>query len=216
MQAARNHPRCGGRDARFVGNGAISAVGFARERRNPWSIGIDQGFCVVRERGVEPPRPCRALAPEASASAIPPLAQRRRRRLGNHSTATRAPGNPSGAAAGVPSGLDRRRPARDPARPPSPNGAPKGPHPLRRGALPPSSTAEKAMDDRTPEMRGAPGSGTGPGPGAKNQVIHRWITVGHLASVKKWPCHLGFRGGPAGPAPRAPHPPAGRRRGEVR
>ena len=58
MQAARNHPRCGGRDARFVGNGAISAVGFARERRNPWSIGINQGFCVVRERGVEPPRPC--------------------------------------------------------------------------------------------------------------------------------------------------------------
>ena len=29
----------------------------------------------VRERGVEPPRPYRALAPEASASAIPPLAR---------------------------------------------------------------------------------------------------------------------------------------------
>ena len=30
---------------------------------------------TVRERGVEPPRPYRALAPEASASAIPPLAR---------------------------------------------------------------------------------------------------------------------------------------------
>ena len=179
MQAARNHPRCGGRDARFVGNGAISAVEFARERRNPWSIGIDQGFCVVRERGVEPPRPCRALAPEASASAIPPLAQRRRRRLGNHSTATRAPGNPSGAAAGVPSGLDRRRPARDPARPPSPNGAPRGPHswdagrsllprrrrrrwttaPLRRGALPGRGPA-RVQARRTRSSTGGSQSGT--------------------------------------------------------
>lgn len=86
-----------------------------------------------------------------------------------------------------------------------------------RRAIPPVRRRRTAPRGAlTPETRGAPGSGTGPGPGAKNQVIHRWITVGHLASVKKWPCHLGFRGGPAGPAPRAPHPPAGRRRGEVR
>ena len=30
---------------------------------------------IVRERGVEPPPPIRGLAPEASASAIPPLAR---------------------------------------------------------------------------------------------------------------------------------------------
>ena len=45
--------------------------------RSPCQRGFDvvRGpYIVVRERGVEPPRPKRALAPEASASAIPPLA----------------------------------------------------------------------------------------------------------------------------------------------